>query len=248
MPREARLYTNSEVYHIIMRGNNKQNLFYTKKDRYFFINRLKKYAAELKIEIYAYCLMSNHVHILIGKANSGLSKYVQKIANSYVYYFNKKYDRCGHLFQGRFKSEPIDSKEYFKTVFRYILKNPEKAGLSKFDTYKWSSYKNYIKNDCKSQISLDLIVDIFGNLKYLKNYLSENTHDLCMEYENKFRINDIQATKIIKKIFDVSNLSLINQLSLNEQIKKVKKLKMYGLPCNQIIRITGISRAIISIS
>ena len=129
MGRKARLYCESQVYHVIMRGNNKQNLFYEDSDRYLFIRRLKKYTEELQIDVYSYCLMSNHVHILIGKANMNMSKLIQKLATSYAMYFNRKYERSGHLFQGRYKSETVDSDEYFKTVTRYIIQNPIKANL-----------------------------------------------------------------------------------------------------------------------
>lgn len=246
MARTARIYTDSEIYHVIMRGNNQQNLFYTKKDRIFFIERIKKYADELNIEIYSYCLMSNHVHLLLGKANAGLSKFIQKIANSYVYYFNRKYERTGHLFQGRFKSEPIDDSEYFKKVFRYILRNPEKARISRYSSYQWSSYKEFIEKKDNSVISLDFTVEVFGSYEQASNYLTADvSSDFCMEYENKYRMDDIHAAKIIKKVFQVRNLSGIGQLPLSRQIENTKALKQIGIPCNQIARITGIGRKII---
>lgn len=153
MARKPRVYTDSGIYHAILRGNDQQNLFLDESDRIFFINRLNKYAIELKIELYAYCLMSNHVHILLGNATESLSKFVQKLANSYVYYFNRKYERSGHLFQGRFKSEPINDDEYFKTAFRYILQNPEKSGIAKTDSYKWNSYFLIFKEDAVTQMT-----------------------------------------------------------------------------------------------
>ena len=121
MARKPRLYGESGFYHVILRGNNRQNLFNEDQDRLFFIKRIKKYSEELGIEVHAYCLINNHVHILIGNANKGMSLFVQKLANSYVFYFNRKYDRCGHLFQGRFKSEVILDDAQFKTVYRYIV-------------------------------------------------------------------------------------------------------------------------------
>ena len=93
MARKPRIFTDTGKYHIILRGNNQQNLFYDNQDRIFMLNRLKKYSTELKIEIYAYCLMNNHIHILLGNATPTLSLFVQKLANSYVYYYNSKYER-----------------------------------------------------------------------------------------------------------------------------------------------------------
>ena len=121
MARKPRKKSESQIYHIILRGNNRQDIFYNDTDRLFMLSRIEKYSEQTNIEIYAYCLMDNHIHLLVGKANPNLSKFVQKLATSYAMYFNRKYDRCGHLFQGRFKSEPVETDEYFQTVFRYIL-------------------------------------------------------------------------------------------------------------------------------
>ncbi|MBS7261842.1 MAG: transposase, partial [Treponema sp.] len=108
MARKPRKESSSQKYHIILRGNNKQLLFYDEKDCEFFLKRVFKYADQLEVKIYSYCLMGNHVHILLGNApKETLSLFVQNLSNSYVYYFNHKYDCSGHLFQGRFKSEPI---------------------------------------------------------------------------------------------------------------------------------------------
>ena len=136
MPRKSRKKSETQIYHVILRGNNRQDIFYNDADRLFMLNRIEKYSEQTCIELYAYCLMDNHIHLLVGKANPNLSKFVQKLATSYAMYFNRKYDRCGHLFHGRFKSEPVETDEYFQTVFRYILQNPEKAHICKFFQYK----------------------------------------------------------------------------------------------------------------
>ena len=102
MSRKPRKKSESQIYHVILRGNNRQSIFFNDADRFFIINRIQKYSEQTNIELYAYCLMDNHIHLLVGKANPNLSKFVQKLATSYAMYFNRKYDRCGHLFQGRF--------------------------------------------------------------------------------------------------------------------------------------------------
>ena len=163
MSRKPRQFVDSGIYHVILRGNNRQNLFIDETDRKFFIERLKKYSAELKIDVYAYCLMNNHVHILIGNGNDGMSLLIQKIANSYVFYFNRKYDRCGHLFQGRFKSEPIQDECYFKTVFRYILQNCENAGISRIDKYKWNSFWAITKYPENTFLKIDYVCGMFNS-------------------------------------------------------------------------------------
>lgn len=248
MSRKPRVYCQSEIYHIIMRGNNQQMLFLSKRDRLFFLQRLKKYSSELNIELYAYCLMNNHVHLLIGKANNSLSLFIQKLANSYVYYFNSKYERSGHLFQGRFKSEPIQTDEYFKTALRYILQNSQLAGLGKFQTYQWNSFRHILNDTNQKIICTEVIFNIFHSKENALNFVSQTTYDTCMEYENKLRINDSKAMQIIHKISKANNSLKLLQLPLEEQKEKVKILKSYGLSCNQILRLTGISKKIIRIS
>lgn len=248
MARKPRLFGSSGFYHVILRGNNKQNLFNEDSDRKFFIGRLEKYSKELGIDVHAYCLMGNHVHLLIGNADRNMSLLVQKIANSYVFYFNRKYDRCGHLFQGRFKSEPILDDEYFKTVYRYILQNSEKAGLGKADEYEWNSFHSLKYDSKKTFVNVEYIAGLFGTKKTAIDFMKQQeTHD-CMEYENKFVLSDGKVFDLIKKMFGISSPYKLERLPMDEQIKKCSVMKKIGISMNQIARVTGISRSIVKMS
>lgn len=244
MPRKPRIFTDTGIYHIILRGNNKQNLFCDNKDRYFLLNRMKKYSEELNISIFSYCLMNNHIHILL-KAKDTLSLFVQKLANSYVYYFNKKYERTGHLFQGRFKSEPVNNDFYFKTVLRYILQNPIKAGILDFKTYKWSSFSSLSEKIENKFIKSEYILSLFNNHKECFDFLDMVENKNCMEYENKFILNDERCIELIKKLFHLRSPYKLMQLDIDNQIIKIKQLKKIGISQNQISRVTGISKRII---
>lgn len=247
MARKKRILSESGRYHIILRGNNQQNLFYDDQDRYFLLNRLKKYSSELKIDIFAYCLMDNHIHILLGNAIKTLSLFVQKLANSYVYYFNRKYERSGHLFQGRFKSEAVDDEIYFKTVLRYILQNPVKVRKYHFENFKWSNYKDFIKynySNSDESNALNFVCSLFDSKNQLINFLLEKNCDSCMEYENHFFISDIKAIQIINQIFKKHPAQLL-KLDMIDAGPKIKKLKEKGLSISQISRLTGINRKIL---
>ena len=245
--RKRRLRCESGIYHIILRGNNQQNIFYDDEDRYFFLSRLEKYSTSLNIDIYAYCLMGNHVHILIGKGNDLMSLLVKKLACSYVYYFNQKYDRTGHLFQGRYKSEPVDSDEYFKTVYRYILQNPEKAGICQWFKYPWNS-KYIIKHE-ENFIKISYVYEIFDGKKNLINFLFENNDDLCMEY-NSVGLTTLKydelITVFIKRLFGITNIFEINNFPSNIIQDRIKLLKLSGIKSNQLARLTGISKKLIN--
>ena len=140
MPRNARLHSQSSIYHVMLRGINKQQIFYDEDDRDYFLETLKRYKHISDFKLYAYCLMGNHVHLLIGEGKERLSGIFKRIGSSFVYRYNLKYERSGHLFQDRFKSEPVESDRYFMTVLRYILQNPVAAGLcSTPSEYQYSS-------------------------------------------------------------------------------------------------------------
>lgn len=244
MSRKPRLLTESGIYHIILRGNNQQNIFCDKQDKLFCINRLKKYSSELKVSIFGYCLMSNHIHILL-KTDNHLSIFVQKLANSYVYYFNRKYERSGHLFQGRFKSEPVEDAEYFKTVLRYILQNPIKSGNADFINYRWSNLKNLIEDISDGITDFILLYKKLGKEINIKQFLLQTEKHCCMEYENKFIFPDSRCVNFIRQILKIKNPYKFMTLKQEEQKEKIRQLKLNGFSINQISRITGISKRFI---
>lgn len=245
MSRKPRLYGQSGVYHIILRGNNQQNIFCEDVDRIFLLKRLKKYADELHINIYAYCLMANHIHILAGNIDKNMGLFVQKLANSYVYYFNRKYERSGHLFQGRYKSEIIEDDIYLKTVLRYILKNPEKCNIDSFNNYKWNSFKEMLSDKPEKIIDKEYVNKLFGSPKELIDFLSIKDPKNYMEYENKIVINDLRAFKIIRMLFHIDSPFDLGRLEYQKQLEKCKILKTEGLSISQISRLTGINRGVI---
>lgn len=150
MPRKARKKSQTEIYHIILRGINRQSIFEDDEDREKLLQTLLRYKEKCGYNIYAYCFMGNHFHLLLKKVNEELAQIMRRISGSYVYWYNHKYDRIGNLFQDRFKSEPIETDSYFLTAIRYIHQNPVKAGIvSNIEEYKWSSYIEYTENKLK---------------------------------------------------------------------------------------------------
>ncbi len=245
MARKPRKKSQSQIYHLILRGNNKNVIFYNDEDRFFLLKRMKKYSEETSIEIYAYCLMDNHVHILIGKGNPNLSKFVQKLATSYAMYFNRKYDRSGHLFQGRFKSEPVETDEYFKTVLRYILQNPYKARICDFNYYKWSSYQCMINTSTETFINTDYIYSVFSGKACLEQFISQENNDLCMEHENVQVFSDSRCIQLILNELKLDYPSQLKTKKRQEMMKSLRHLKSLGINVTQISRITDISRNIV---
>jgi putative transposase len=129
MARRPRFHTPSSTYHIMLRGNNGQDIFFSKSDRIRMCLLLQQCSERFDHQIEAFCLMTNHIHLAVRVSNTSISKFGHYLAFRYARYINKKYNRIGHLFQGRFKSVLVDDATYIKELVRYIHLNPVRAHL-----------------------------------------------------------------------------------------------------------------------
>jgi len=154
MARKIREISGTGIYHVMLRGVNKQRIFENPSD-YEAMYRILKFVqstdvnqhavAENEYFLYAYCLMDNHLHLLIQPNHNELGQIVKRISTAYALYFNRKYERIGHLFQDRYKSETVEDTAYFFTLLRYIHNNPVKAGRCLTPAqYSYSSWHEYI--------------------------------------------------------------------------------------------------------
>lgn len=144
MPRVQRIKGEFSTYHVVQRGNEKKNIFRNDEDKFKFLEIISKAREKYSFLVYAYCLMDNHIHLLINDNGNDISKLMKSINVSYVSYFNHTYQRCGHLFQDRFRSELVKDDRYLLEVSRYIHNNPVKAKIEeKLGGFKWSSYNIY---------------------------------------------------------------------------------------------------------
>ena len=143
MPRTARLIVPNYPHHIIQRGHNKQVVFTADEDYQYYLENLQEWKVKLGCQVYAYCLMTNHVHLIIdpGENNKSLALLMKHVAGRQTRYVNKLEKRTGSLWEGRYKSSPISTNEYLLACSRYIELNPVRAGLvANPNDYRWSSY------------------------------------------------------------------------------------------------------------
>lgn len=128
--------------HIIQRGNNRQLCFATEKDHAAYASWLKEYAERYRVDIHAWVMMTNHVHLLCTpRQEDAVSRMMQALGRRYVRYFNYSYSRSGTLWEGRYKSCLVQSDRYLLEVYRYIELNPVRAGIvTAPDEFPWSSY------------------------------------------------------------------------------------------------------------
>jgi putative transposase len=249
LPRTARKKSSTGVYHVMLRGINRQVIFEDDHDKNKFIETLAKYKKISGFELYGYCLMDNHVHLLLKEEGECISTAMKRISSSYVYWYNLKYERCGHLFQERFKSENVENNAYFVTVLRYIHQNPLKAGLLKsvWDS-KWTSFHEYFR---KVEITdIDRGLNLFSPdrrtaIERYIGYMQENNNDQCLDLKEKVKLSDEQVRESLRAMGVTSN-SMLQQMEREDRdivLAKLKRLK--GVSIRQISRITGISKSVI---
>jgi putative transposase len=157
MPRQPRLIVSGYPYHVILRGNNRSDIFYNDKDRRFFIECLKKSKGKTASKIYSYCLMTNHAHFIIEPSrDNGLAEMMQSLGRRYVQYVNSRYKRTGTLWEGRYRSALVDKDGYLAVCSRYIELNPVRAKIVKFpDEYRWSSFRSKTTGNAEDFLDMD---------------------------------------------------------------------------------------------
>lgn len=169
MPRKARLDAPGALHHIMVRGINKAAIFNDDQDRTRFLERLGENIVEAKCSIYAWVLMTNHVHILFKSGGKGISTVMRQLLTWYAIYHNRRHRRTGHLFENRYKSIICDEDNYLLALIRYIHLNPIRAGMMKtleeLDRYPWSGHSAVMgKKECP-WMNVDYVLIQFNDAK-----------------------------------------------------------------------------------
>jgi len=175
MPRTSRAVAVGYPHHVTQRGNNRQPVFFDDQDRLTYLDAFQQYAVKSHLDVWAYCLMPNHIHLLVVPQNEdALSSGVGLANQVYTRYVNRKYFRSGRLWQNRFFSCIVDTDEYLWSVARYIENNPVKAGLSKnAEDYRWSSARYHVSGELNSILSnTDWLSE--GELEAYRKFLLED--------------------------------------------------------------------------
>lgn len=182
MARRPRVFAPGLLYHIIVRGNQRRKTFRSDDDYKAYLDRLEKYRAKFRVRIYAYCLMPNHVHLLLETGSAPLAKFMQGLQQSYTQYFNRTHRKVGHLFQGRYKAIICDKDKYLLALVRYIHLNPVRAGLAKRpERYAHSGHRSYLMNGTAKIIEAGPILSLLGGKRVYERFvlegLSENHNE-----------------------------------------------------------------------
>lgn len=218
MPRKARNKSNTNYYHVMVQGLNKECIFkdeyHIKKYKKILLNKLK----ESNITILAYCIMNNHVHLLIhSKKIEYLSKFMQKVNMTYSHFYNKQNNRIGYVFRDRFRSQDILNQKHLYTCLHYIHNNPVKANIvKKMSDYKYSSYNEFLGK--KIIISAESIKLLFGKKS---NYIDEfKSLHYANTYEDFIDVDDSYIDEFISK-FEITNDIKICNLKTHIKLRRL---------------------------
>lgn len=259
MGRKPREKSGTGIYHVMLRGINRQDIFEDEEDYIVFKNQLyhvvffKDENGKLqppRCIIYAYCLMTNHVHLLIRETEEELSTVIKRITVGYAHYYNGKYQHAGHLFQNRFRSEVVNGEAYFLTLLRYIHQNPIAAGIAKsIQEYRWSSWREY-ENYSEGKQNICTVQHVLKHmpLAELRALVVEllPKASLILDFDNEGRRRtDDEIKAFLSESFGLrlpTNLQLYGQERRRDILRMTKQ---YGASIRQLERLTGISFTIV---
>lgn len=230
----------------MQRGVNQQQILEDREDNEKFIRILRKCKSISGFKLYAYCLMGNHIHLVMKVEDEPLDKILKRICIRYVYWYNAKYHRVGHLFQGRFKSEAIESERSFLRVLRYVHQNPVKAGMViKPGDYQYSSYNCYLDPQRDSLVDTEFALGLMSREQFVEFHSQANEDKYLDMKERSFRLTDERAKEIIRKVTQCENASEFQRLEVKVRNSYIRQLRAAGLSIRQISRLTGISKGVV---
>ena len=244
MPRKER-YQEAGKYHIINRGVERRSIYLEHQDYEFFLDLLLKLHKDYDIIIHAYCLMTNHYHLLLETKQNNLSKAIQFVNDKYSKYFNKKYSRSGHLWQGRYKSYPLFDDVHFWIVAKYIERNPIKAGMVqdvaayRFQSFFQWKYKHHYFKLLNNSMIFDMTYNEYAD--YINSEMEIDAIDivykspkLIIKENGKFKV----LTKRLETFFEQDH-----DIKRDENIKKAYE---YGYTKSEIANQLQISHTAVS--
>ncbi|MCB0911876.1 MAG: transposase [Propionibacteriaceae bacterium] len=242
MPRHARQHADSRIYHVMLRGVNRDAIFLEDEDRERFLQSLAQAKAASGCLVLAYCLMTNHVHLVLRTTREPIGSVVKRVGVRYAGWFNHKYGRVGHLFQDRFKSRPVETGEYLVKLIRYVWDNPVEAGLvERADDYRWSSRR--LLGRPSSAVDGEELRRLLGGavLAHIAELPPALPDDPMPDERRRPQRSDDRAAELLHRATGAATPVEFGALSLAAQHRGIRDLRLRSVPYEQISRITGLS-------
>lgn len=248
MPRSKREISESGFYHITVRGNGQQIIFEGDHDRSMFLKYLINARDKTKLKIIAWCLMDNHVHLLVEDEHQAISKLMHSLSSAYAVYFNRKHGRVGHLFQDRFSSTPVGADAHLLEAVQYIHNNPAKAGICQMEDYPWSSFGEYVRGG--EITSTSLVLGMLGGIDQFILFSRNHAPVQSLDKTLPRRLKDEKALEVAQlalcKNGIKGGLESLKTIDVKKRNDVLLELSESGLSIRQMQRLTGIGRHQIS--
>ena len=237
-----RARSEGDVYHVITRGTGQMIVFEDDQDRGYFMKLMREQAEAREIGIWAWCLMSNHMHFLMHGPLEEVSALFQSVKSRYARYFNNRHNRKGSLFQGRYTSVPIQNDEQLVSAVEYIHLNPVSAGEGL--EYRWSSYKDYFDREDIASDGKEIISALMGGpAGFARSHKGTSATKVKLP---RRRIGEDEAIEVAKAVLDPIGLHDVGALGKAERDAQLARLKAAGLSVRQISRLTSIGQNIVA--
>lgn len=241
MARHTRQLAESGIYHVMLRGVNRDAIFLDDEDRERFLGALAAAKDASRCLVFAYCLMTNHVHLVLAARDEPIGVVVKRLGVRYVGWFNRKYGRVGHLYQSRFSSRPVDDDAYLVALLRYVWDNPVKAGLAACpEEYPWSSRRLVGRPSLLlDEQPLTRLLPT-GSLEAVATGELE-LPDVAITVPDPPRHTDAQAAELLRRLCGATSPGEFLGLESLARQGAIRDLRTQSVPYAQIARITGMS-------
>lgn len=244
MPRTARQRSASNIYHVTARGAGRRTMFEDDEDKARFVRKLDNARREHRVDLFAWCLMDNHYHLLLRGELDDISRLMRRINTSLAHHYNGRHGHVGPVVQGRFSSTPVESNEHFLGAVRYIHLNPRDRE-DDFRDYPWSSYRQYAGDEgiCDTEFALD----VFGGRAQFETYheIGSDAIEILDGTPHRPHVSDAEAKAIASKAFGASFGDAIAAMGKAERNRALSRLHGMGISIRQLERLTGIGRGVI---
>lgn len=242
MPRQPRQLSESGVYHVMLRGINRQAIFLDDVDRERFLSCLTATKPLSGCRVLAYCLMANHVHLILQTTAEPIGQVVKRLGVRYAGWFNRRHDRVGHVFQDRFKSRPVEDDAYLTTLLRYVWNNPVEAGLTpRPEDYPWSSLRLLGHPDrlvdeqaLRALVPATVLTEIAA--KRAPAPIDERPIT-----GGPPRQTDAAAAALLRQICGANTVAQFNTLDLTVRHRAIRELRARGVSSLQVASLTGLN-------
>lgn len=242
MPRAPRAVAESGFYHVILRGNGKQVLFEDDADNRAFLELLTKWSGRCGVRVLAWCLMENHVHLVLEDPDRSLSEMMQRLAGDYAQRFNRRTGHVGHVFESRFKSCALEDEPYLLQAVRYVHDNPQKAGICPASEYRWSSYHEYVGQGEVADTAL--VLELLGGVDGFVAY-SEEGRPRSYRFDRRSRVPDDEMGDVARLVLGDVPAREVAALPKPARNEALRGLREMGLSVRQIERLTGVGHGTI---